>query len=61
MSKNKTQPFLDGTDLPTLRKLAEFMSDVAKESDSKMKKMMFEMFAAILGDFVRDIEAGVSS
>lgn len=61
MSENKTQPFLDGADLPTLRKLADFMSDVAKESDSKMKKMMFEMFAGILSDFVRDIEAGVSS
>ncbi|MBW4813151.1 hypothetical protein [Rhodococcus qingshengii] len=61
MSTNKSEPFLNADDLPTLRKLADFMSDVAKESDSKMKKMMFEMFAGILGGFVRDIEAGVSS
>ena len=60
MSENKTEPFLDADDLPTLRKLAEFMSGVAKESDSKIKKMMFEMFANILGDFVRDIESGVT-
>lgn len=61
MSKSESESFLDANDLPTLRKLAEFMSDVAQESDSKMKKMIFEMYGAILRDFVRDIEAGVSS
>ncbi|MFE5790647.1 hypothetical protein [Rhodococcus erythropolis] len=55
------ETILDITDLPTLRKLHEFFEGYATRAEDMMKQITFEMYAAILGDFIRDIEGAVSS
>ena len=55
------ETILDVTDLPTLRKLHEFFEGYALRAEDMMKQVTFEMYAAILADFIRDIETGASS